>query len=71
VDASGYVDVARSNVHLHFQPSCAAVAAGSTNDHVPTKASPYENSAFPASYVASATDAQCFGALFSSFGGNC
>ena len=35
VDAAGYVHVARSTVHGHFQPSLAAVAAGFTNDHAP------------------------------------
>ena len=45
VDAAGCVDEAQSTVHGHFQPSPAAVAAGSTDDHEPAKASPYVNTA--------------------------
>jgi hypothetical protein len=58
VDAAGYVNAAQSTVHGHFQPSPSAVAAGSTNDHEPAKASPYMNAALPASYVPSSTAAQ-------------
>ena len=60
VDAAGYVDAARSTVHGHFQPSLAAVAAGSTNDLAPAEASPCVNTALPASYVPSAKAAQHF-----------
>jgi hypothetical protein len=72
LDAAGYVDAtAMSTVHCHFQQSPAAVAAGSTHDHAPAEDSPYENTALLASYVPSATDAQCFGALSSFLGGDC
>ena len=53
VDAAGYVDAAQSTVHGHFQPSPAAVAAGFTDDHAPSEASLYVNTALPASYVPS------------------
>jgi hypothetical protein len=71
VDADGYVDSAQSTVHGHFQQSHAAVAAGTTNDHAPAKASTYVNTALPASYVPSATAAQCFGAPSSFLGRDC
>jgi hypothetical protein len=71
VDAAGYVNVVRSTVHGHFQPSPSAVAAGSPNDHGPAKASLNVNTALPASYVPSVSDAQHFGAPSSFLGGNC
>ena len=72
VDAAGYVDAtAMTAVHGHFQQSPAAVAAGYTHDHAPAEDSPYVNAALPASYVPSATAAQCFGAPSSFLGGHC
>ena len=72
VDAAGYLDAtAMIAVHGNFQQSSAAVAAGSTHDHAPAKDSPYENTALPASYVPSATAAQCFGAPSSFLGRDC
>ena len=72
VDAAGNVDAtAMTSVHSHFQQSSAAVAAGSTHDHAPAEASPYENTALSASDVPSATAAQCFGAPSSFLGGHC
>ena len=71
MDAAGYVDVAQYTVHGHFQPSPAAVAALPTNDHAPAEASPYVNTALPASYVPSDIASQCFGAPSSFLGGDC
>ena len=71
MDAAGYVDAAQSTVHGHFLPSPTAVAAGSSDDHEPAKASLYVNHALSARYVPLATAAQCFGALSSFLGGNC
>ncbi len=72
VDAAGYLDAtAKTAAHGHFHQSPAAVAAGSTHDHAPAEDSPYVNSALTASYVPSATAAQCSGALSSFLGGNC
>ena len=72
VDAAGYVDSnAMTAVHGHLQQSHAAVAARSTHDHAPAEDSPYENTAFPANYVPSATAAQCFGAPSSFLRGDC
>ena len=68
VDAAGYFDATiMTAVHSHSQQSSAAVAAGSTHDRAPVKDSPYEITSLSASYVASATAAQCFRALSSFF----
>ena len=68
VDTAGYVDTASSTA---CKPYPAAVAAVSTNDPAPEEASPYVNTVMPASYVPSATAAQCFGAPSSFLGSNC
>ena len=65
-DAAGYVDMASSTA---CEPYPAAVTAVSTN--APAEASPYVNTTMPASYVPSATAAQCFGVPSSFLGSNC
>ena len=69
VDDAAYVDVARS--HCQSEPYPVAHAAVSRNDPAPAEVSPYAYTAMPASYVSSATVAQCLEAPSSFLGSNC
>ncbi len=69
VDDAGYVDV--TSYHCQSEPYPVACAAVSRNDPAPAEVSLYVYTAMPASYVPSATAAQCLGALSSFLGSNC
>ena len=68
VDDACYVDVAPT--HCQSEPYPVAHAAVSRNDPAPAEVSPYEYTAMTASYVSSATVAQCLEALSSILGSN-
>jgi len=69
VDDAAYVDGNRC--HCQSEPYPVAHAAVSRNDPAPAEVSPYAYTATPASFVPSATLAQCLEAPSSFLGSNC